>query len=76
MAGLQHPNTVGLVGLCMKPYCILTEFCPYGDLHTYIASRRERKRPLPLDYILEVLLDIARGKQNRIYVKDLTFAQA
>ena len=26
MAGLQHPNTVGLIGLCMQPFCIITEF--------------------------------------------------
>ena len=64
MAGLQHPNTVGLIGLCMQPFCIITEFCPYGDLYSYIASRRERKLPLPFDYIMDVLVDIAHGKSS------------
>ena len=61
MAGLKHANTVGLLGLCMQPLCILTEFCAYGDLFSYIASRRERSLPLPVDYIMDVLLDIAHG---------------
>lgn len=64
MAGLQHRNTVGLVGICLKPFCVLTEFCAYGDLFSYLTSRRERNLPLPLDYILDVLLDIAKGKTN------------
>lgn len=63
MAGLQHPNTCGLVGICLKPFCVLTEFCPYGDLFSYLASRRERNLPLPLDYALDVLLDIAKGME-------------
>ena len=61
MAGLSHPNTVGLLGICMQPFCIITDFCAYGDLFSYIASRRERNAPLPMDYILTVLKDIANG---------------
>lgn len=61
MAGLKHPNTVGLLGLCTQPFCVITEFCPYGDLFSYIASRRDRKLPLPISYIMDVLDDIAHG---------------
>ena len=61
MAGLQHLNTVGLLGLCKQPFCVLTEFCAYGDLLSYIESRHKRNAPLPATYIMDVLLDIARG---------------
>ena len=61
MSGLQHPNTVGLIGLCTQPFCVLTEFCAYGDLFSYVASRRERELPLPVDYVLDCLVDIANG---------------
>ena len=40
---------------------MLTEFCPHGDLFSYIASRRERNLPLPVDYIMDVLVDISSG---------------
>lgn len=61
MAGLEHPNIVQLIGLCKNPLCLITEFCCYGDLFTYIRSRRERNAPFPISYIITVLLDIARG---------------
>ena len=61
MAGLEHPNVVRLQGLCKDPLCVLMEYCPYGDLHSYIHSRRERKQQLPFSYIIEVLYDIACG---------------
>lgn len=62
MAGLQHQNTVGLIGLCKNPFCVLTEFCPFGDLLSYIDSRKKRKLPFPIPYLMDVLLDIAKGK--------------
>ena len=61
MAGLVHPNTCGLIGLCKKPLCVLTEFCACGDLFSYIATRKEQNRPFPHEYIMHVLLDIAKG---------------
>jgi len=63
MAGLQHPNTVGLQGLCTQPFCVITEFCPYGDLYSYLESRRKRELPLPVEYTLKCLSDIAQGMQ-------------
>ena len=61
MAGLQHPNVVGLKGLCKKPLCVLTDFCTYGDLYTYLQSRRNCNIPLPFKFVVKVLLDIAKG---------------
>lgn len=64
MAGLHHPNTCGLIGLCKQPFCVLTEFCAYGDLFSYIQSRAQRNIPLPESYIMDALLDIAKGKKK------------
>lgn len=61
MAGLEHSNIVRLIGLCKNPLCLITEFCCYGDLFTYIRSRRERNLFFPIEYIVTVLIDIARG---------------
>ena len=61
MVGLQHPNTVGLLGICKQPLCALTEFCAFGDLYSYLCSRRQRNLPLPIEFIFEVLVDIAHG---------------
>lgn len=61
MFGLRHPNCVSLVGICKEPFCVLTEFCPFGDLFSYIESRKKRNLPFPFPYILDVLLDVSRG---------------
>ena len=33
MSQLKHENVVQLVGLCMHPLCLVTEFVPCGDLY-------------------------------------------
>ena len=35
MSTLQHDNIVRLLGLCMSPFCLVTEFIAYGDLYHY-----------------------------------------
>lgn len=54
-SGLKHPCVVGLVGLCLNPLCIVTEFVPNGDLFEYIHS----KKPLDLPLVLKIAFDVA-----------------
>jgi len=42
---------------------VVTEFCPYGDLYSYLESRRKRELPLPIHYTMKCLSDIAQGMQ-------------
>ncbi|GAM22640.1 hypothetical protein SAMD00019534_058150 [Acytostelium subglobosum LB1] len=68
MSTINHPNTVKMLGLCLEPLSILTEFLTGGDLHDYLAnhrveSQRQQKIPARLDWrlCLSLALDIANG---------------
>lgn len=32
MAAIRHPNVAMLMGLCLSPICVVTEFCARGSL--------------------------------------------
>jgi serine/threonine protein kinase len=38
MSGLEHPNIVALKGICLKPFCMITEYLPHGDLKKYLDN--------------------------------------
>ena len=38
MAAIRHPNVVMLMGLCLSPVCIVTEFCARGSLSDVIRK--------------------------------------
>eukprot|EP01119_Soliformovum_irregulare_P012799 TRINITY_DN3341_c0_g1_i4.p1 TRINITY_DN3341_c0_g1~~TRINITY_DN3341_c0_g1_i4.p1 ORF type:complete len:1224 (+),score=344.87 TRINITY_DN3341_c0_g1_i4:109-3780(+) len=43
MAGLDHPNLVKLVGISMKPFVMVTEFLPFGDLWKFLHNEKSEK---------------------------------
>lgn len=62
MASLHHQNLVSLRGLCMKPICVFTEFCAFGDLRGYLSHRAEAKKPLlSIEDAVHILHDVAAG---------------
>ncbi|XP_042502268.1 serine/threonine/tyrosine-protein kinase HT1-like isoform X2 [Macadamia integrifolia] len=58
---LRHPNIITFVAACKKPpvFCIITEYSSGGSLRKYL--HRHEPNSLPLDLVLKLALDIARG---------------
>lgn len=40
MSGLNHPNVCALRGICISPFCLVTEFLPHGDLYKFIHNQK------------------------------------
>eukprot|EP01127_Copromyxa_protea_P021259 TRINITY_DN7267_c0_g1_i2.p1 TRINITY_DN7267_c0_g1~~TRINITY_DN7267_c0_g1_i2.p1 ORF type:complete len:2037 (-),score=281.34 TRINITY_DN7267_c0_g1_i2:43-5445(-) len=55
---LDHPNIVAVLGIILTPYCIITELCPYGDLHSYIHTPNNK---MSWALKLRIASDIASG---------------
>ncbi|KAK4489132.1 hypothetical protein RD792_004926 [Penstemon davidsonii] len=60
---LRHPNIITFVAACKKPpvFCIITEYYPGGSLRKYL--HQQEPYSLPLNLVLKLALDIARGMQ-------------
>ncbi|XP_062116296.1 serine/threonine/tyrosine-protein kinase HT1-like [Humulus lupulus] len=58
---LSHPNIITFFGACKKPpvFCIITEYLPGGSLRKYL--HHQEPHSVPLDLVLKLALDIARG---------------
>ncbi|GAB4845658.1 Serine/threonine-protein kinase ht1, variant 2 [Ancistrocladus abbreviatus] len=60
---LKHPNIITFFGACKKPpvFCIITEYLAGGSLRKYL--HQQEPHSLPLNLVLKLSLDIARGMQ-------------
>ncbi|KAJ9163741.1 hypothetical protein P3X46_023375 [Hevea brasiliensis] len=60
---LSHPNIVTFVAACKKPpvFCIITEYLAGGSLRKYL--HQQEPHSVPLNLVLKLGLDIARGMQ-------------
>ncbi|KAL1371622.1 hypothetical protein HN51_001854 [Arachis hypogaea] len=60
---LHHPNIITFVGACKKPpvFCIITEYLAGGSLRSFL--QRQGPHSLPLELVLKLALDIAKGMQ-------------
>ncbi|KAL6609652.1 hypothetical protein ACP70R_039621 [Stipagrostis hirtigluma subsp. patula] len=61
LARLQHRNVIKLIGACNCPpvFCVVTEFLSGGSLRSFL--RKLERKTLPLEKIISIALDIARG---------------
>ncbi|KAI7837951.1 hypothetical protein COHA_008256 [Chlorella ohadii] len=60
IAGLRHPNLLQLLGVCMVPPAIITEYCCYGSLSDLLrAARSEPESPLARSLLLPRRLSLA-----------------
>jgi mitogen-activated protein kinase kinase kinase 13 len=73
---LNHPNLVKFKGVSFngeKVFCIIMEFCPFGQLYSYLSSKESTL--LKPDQILDWSKQIANGMnylhQNKIIHRDL-----
>ncbi|XP_022736848.1 serine/threonine-protein kinase HT1-like [Durio zibethinus] len=60
---LRHPNIITFVAACKKPpvFCIITEYLAGGSLKKYL--HQQEPYSVPLNLVLKLALDIARGMQ-------------
>ncbi|KAK6249479.1 hypothetical protein SCA6_003484 [Theobroma cacao] len=60
---LRHPNIITFVAACKKPpvFCIITEYLAGGSLRKYL--HQQEPYSVPLNLVLKLALDIARGMQ-------------
>lgn len=58
MSLCHHPNLVNLLSFTLEPFSIIMEFCPYGNLYTFVNDPESRR---DWAYNLKVALDIAHG---------------
>eukprot|EP01127_Copromyxa_protea_P021081 TRINITY_DN7159_c0_g1_i1.p1 TRINITY_DN7159_c0_g1~~TRINITY_DN7159_c0_g1_i1.p1 ORF type:complete len:2707 (+),score=519.17 TRINITY_DN7159_c0_g1_i1:787-8121(+) len=55
---LNHPSIVSVLGIVLRPFCLITELCPMGDLFTLLNSTN-----IPISWVfrLKIAQDIAEG---------------
>lgn len=60
---LSHANIITFVAACKKPpvFCIITEYLAGGSLRKYL--HQQEPYSVPLNLVLKLALDIARGMQ-------------
>ncbi|XP_054822185.1 serine/threonine/tyrosine-protein kinase HT1-like [Prosopis cineraria] len=60
---LHHPNIITFLAACKKPpvFCIITEYMAGGSLRSYL--HQQQPNSVPLNLVLKLALDIARGMQ-------------
>ncbi|KAL5544213.1 hypothetical protein UlMin_007997 [Ulmus minor] len=63
MFGLRHPNIITFAGACKNHpvFCIITEYLAGGSLRRYL--HHQEPHSVPLNLVLKLALDIARGMQ-------------
>jgi len=44
-SGLQHPNILGLHGVCLEPLAMVIDFMPDGPLDNFLADVNKRYNP-------------------------------
>lgn len=62
---LDHPSILKIMGIILKPLCIVTEFCPHGDLYQYLT---DWKNNFEYTKKIKFIKDIAAGLK---YMQDL-----
>ena len=75
---LSHPNLVQFKGVSFdgeKVFCIVMEFCPFGQLYSYLNMTQQERAPLRPYQMLDWSKQVANGMnylhQNKIIHRDL-----
>ncbi|KAM0006428.1 putative protein kinase TKL-Pl-4 family [Helianthus debilis subsp. tardiflorus] len=69
LSRLHHPNVIKFVAACRQPrvFCIITEYLSEGSLRAYLHKLEDNtgkeKEYLPLEKLINMALDIARGME-------------
>lgn len=70
---LRHPNIVTFKGVCTQApcYCIIMEFCPYGQLYEMLRSDHAIPPNKLVDWCQQIVAGMDYLHQNRIIHRDL-----
>ncbi|UYV85135.1 MAP3K13 [Cordylochernes scorpioides] len=73
LRGLRHPNIVNFRGVCSQPpcYCIIMEYCPYGQLYDTLHSGRAVEPKTIYNWTHQIALGMEYLHKNRIIHRDL-----
>ncbi|KAI3498763.1 hypothetical protein L1887_34545 [Cichorium endivia] len=69
LSRLHHQNVIKFVAACRQPpvFCIITEYLSEGSLRAYLHKLEDNtdkeKESLPLEKVIKMALDIARGME-------------
>lgn len=65
LSRLQHPNVIKFIAACRKPpvFCVITEYLAEGSLRAYLHKLELEHNSVPLQKVLGMALDIARGME-------------
>lgn len=73
MAAIRHPNVAMLMGLCLSPICVVTEFCARGSLTDVLrkaASDTVFAQQLDWRKRITMALDAAKVKLHAILMTE------
>ena len=62
MSSLKHPNIVCLQAYTVKPFAMIMEWLPCGDLYTFL---QDHSKPMEWDMGLKVAYDIGAGMAHQ-----------
>ncbi|GBF95597.1 hypothetical protein Rsub_08578 [Raphidocelis subcapitata] len=63
LVNLRHPNVVLFLGVCLRPPCVVTEFCALGSLYDVLRkARREPAFAARLTWPRRLLMALDAGK--------------
>lgn len=70
---LNHPNIVAFKGVCIQPpcYCIVMEYCPYGQLFDVLKNGRQIPPPLVIDWTKQIASGMQYLHSHKIIHRDL-----
>ncbi|CAG2107715.1 unnamed protein product [Medioppia subpectinata] len=71
---LNHPNIVAFKGVCTQTsncYCIVMEFCPYGQLYDLLKSGKQVPPKKVVDWVLQIASGMNYLHLHKIIHRDL-----
>jgi len=57
---LNHPNILTILGITLRPFCIMIDLCLFGELYALI---HDHKKSFPWELKYKIAMDIASGVQ-------------
>lgn len=70
---LNHPNIVAFKGVCIQPpcYCIVMEYCPYGQLYDLLKNGRQIAPNTAIEWSKQIASGMMYLHSHKIIHRDL-----
>lgn len=65
LSRLHNPNVIKFIAACRRPlvFCVIMEYLSEGSLRGYLHKLEHEHKSLPLEKLIAIALDIARGME-------------